>query len=377
MADWLWAVMFVCGLALGAVLGYTLLRQRDEQRERRQEETMRDSFDRLAQKALNEVLDRNAAQQDERLDGTLRPMRDTLKQTREKLNEIENKRHEHYGSLEAKLEKAGQDQEKLRQETNKLSGALLKPDVRGHWGEIKLDRLLELAGMEQGRDFDKQVQTEGGRPDVVVRMPGNRNLVIDAKSPLVAYQDALREQDPKLRQKHLETYADQMRQMVLDLEKKKYWTQIENTLDFIVMFVPADHLLDAALEQKPQLMEDAFKKKILLTTPSSLMAVLRIVEHCWKQQKLTENAEEIRDLGNKLVEHAASFLKHMETFRSNLNKCVTAYDTATGSWRRGVHPTLKKFQELGISGEALEPPAKLETHAEKTFPAPPARDDAD
>lgn len=400
MVDWLWATMIVfgVGLALGLVLGaglsYALLHHRDKRRDRQQEEKLaharqeqeeertrkhqeqQQKLEQIFTLLANKALDRNTEQQRERLDDTLRPMHKTLQQTNEKLNEIENKRYEHYGSLEKLLVRATQGQDKLRQETQELSNSLAKPDVRGHWGEFKLERLLEVAGMKQYCDFDKQVQIEGGRPDVVVRMPGNRNLVIDAKLPLIAYQNAVREQDPDLRKKHLEAHADQMRQKVLELEKKKYWAHIENTLNFVVMFVPADHLLDAALEQKPQLMEDAFKKKILLTTPSSLMAILQAVEHCWKQQQLTENVEEIHNLGKKLLDHAANFLKYMETFRISLNKCVTAYDKATGSWKRGVHPTLKDFQKRGISGEVLEPPAKLETHAQKTFPAPAARDDA-
>ena len=398
MVDWLWATMFVFGLGLaiglviGAGLGYLLLHRHDKQREFQQEEklareraeqqqnleqlreTMRDSFARLALEAL----DRNAAQQGERLDSTLRPVRETLQQTREKLDEIENKRYEHYGSLEGRLLMAVESQRELRKETKILSDALASPGTRGHWGEVKLERVLECAGMKQYcRDFDKQVSIKGGgRPDVVVQMPGDRNLVIDAKLSLVAYQDALREQDPDLKKKHLVTHADQMRQKVLELEKKKYWAQIENTLNFVVMFVPADHLLDAALEQKPLLMEEAFKKKILLATPSSLMGILQAVEHCWQQQKLAENTKEIRDLGENLIGYANNFLKHMKTFHDSLNKCVAACEAATGSWRHRIHPTLKKFHELGVNSKVSEPPAKLETRVEKRFPDLPTRDDA-
>ena len=402
MADWLWATMFVfglglaIGLAIGAGLGYFLLHRHDRRRERQQEEKLaherreqeeertrerqeqqrklEDSFDLLARRAL----DRNAEQQRERLDSTLRPMHETLQETRKQLKEIENKRHEHYGGLEGRLLMAVESQRELRKETQILSDALAKPDMRGHWGEVKLERVLECAGMRQYcRDFDKQVQIKGGgRPDVVVQMPGDRNLVIDAKLSLVAYQNALREQDPSLKQKHLETHADQMRQKVLELEKKKYWAQIENTLNFVVMFVPADHLLDAALEQRPLLMEEAFKKKILLATPSSLMGILQAVEHCWQQQKLAENTKEIRDLGDNLIGYANNFLKHMKTFHDSLNKCVDACEAATGSWRHRIHPTLKKFHELGVSSRVSEPPAKLETRVEKKFPDLPTRDDA-
>ena len=389
MADWLWAVMFVCGLALGAVLGYTLLRQRDEQRERRQEEerererreqqrnleqlreTMRDSFARLAQEAL----DRNARQQTERLDGTLRPMRETLRETREKLDEIERERHKHYGSLTQQLEAAVQAEHRLREETQNLSRALASPNVRGAYGEITLRRLIELAGMVPHCDFVEQEKTERRRPDVVVRMPGGRVLPIDAKAPLEAYLEAHREPEPQRQRELLKAFAAQMRQMVLDLAKKEYWEEFDNALDFVVMFVPGDQFLNAALEQLPKLMDEALERKVLLTTPSSLMGILRAVAYGWNQQQLAENAEQIRKLGRDLHDRVATFLNHLARVGKSLGGGVDAYNKAVGSWQSRIQPALSRFRELGAEGKDAAPPEELSA-LPRSVPAPPARDDA-
>lgn len=389
MADWLWAVMFVCSLALGAVLGHALLRQRDEQRERRQEEerarerqeqqqhleqlreTMRDSFARLAQEAL----DRNAAQQSERLDSTLRPVRETLRQTREKLDEIEKERHAHYGSLKQQLEAAVQAENQLRRETQNLSRALASPNVRGAYGEITLRRLIELAGMVPHCDFVEQEKTERRRPDVVVRMPGDRVLPIDAKAPLEAYLEAHREQDPQRQRERLKAFAAQMRLMVLDLARKEYWAEFDNALDFVVMFVPGDQFLNAALEQLPELMDEALGRRVLLATPSSLMAILRAVAYGWNQQQLAENAEQIRGLGRDLHDRVATFLSHLGKIGRNLGGGVDAYNKAVGSWQSRVQPVLTKFRELGAEGRDSDPPEELSA-LPRSAPAPDARDDA-
>lgn len=347
MTTWIWALMFVCGLSVGIIVGLWVSQRRDQQHLGQLNQTLRESFSALSVEAL----ERNAERQRDSLENTLKPLQETLERARKQIDEIEKERHTHYGRLTQQLQDAVTSQEQLRRETQTLSQALARPQVRGSYGEVTLRRIIELAGMTAHVDFVEQAQQDSGRrPDVVVRLPENRVLPIDAKAPLQKYSDAYRESDPERQKALLREFAGSVRAMVTDLSRKEYYAGFasENSLDFVVMFVPGDQFLNAALEQDPALMDDALQKKVLLATPSSLMAILRAVAYGWNQQKVAENAERIRDLGYQLCERVAVFSEHMAALGKSLGGSVGRFNRMVGSWESRVLPTSDKFRELGV-----------------------------
>lgn len=347
MNTWIWALMFVSGLSIGIIVGLWVSQRRDQQHLGQLNQTLKDSFSALSVEAL----ERNAERQRNSLENTLKPLQETLDRARKQIDEIEKERHTHYGRLTQQLQDAVTSQEQLRRETQTLSQALARPQVRGSYGEVTLRRIIELAGMTAHVDFVEQAQQDSGRrPDVVVRLPENRVLPIDAKAPLQKYSDAYRESDPERQKALLREFAGSVRAMVTDLSRKEYWAGFasENSLDFVVMFVPGDQFLNAALEQDPELMDYALQKKVLLATPSSLMAILRAVAYGWNQQKVAENAERIRDLGYQLCERVAVFSEHMAALGKSLGGSVGRFNQMVGSWESRVLPTTGKFRELGI-----------------------------
>lgn len=347
MNTWIWALMFVSGLSIGIIVGLWVSQRRDQQHLGQLNQTLRESFSALSVEAL----ERNAERQRDSLENTLKPLQETLERARKQIDEIEKERHTHYGRLTQQLQDAVTSQEQLRRETQTLSQALARPQVRGSYGEVTLRRIIELAGMTAHVDFVEQAQQDSGRrPDVVVRLPENRVLPIDAKAPLQKYSDAYRESDPKRQKVLLQEFAGSVRAMVTDLSRKEYWAGFasENSLDFVVMFVPGDQFLNAALEQDPELMDYALQKKVLLATPSSLMAILRAVAYGWNQQKVAENAERIRDLGYQLCERVAVFSEHMAALGKSLGGSVGRFNQMVGSWESRVLPTTSKFRDLGV-----------------------------
>lgn len=347
MTTWIWVLMFVSGLSIGIIVGLWVSQRRDQQHLGQLNQTLRESFSALSVEAL----ERNAERQRDSLENTLKPLQETLDRARKQIDEIEKERHTHYGRLTQQLQDAVTSQEQLRRETQTLSQALARPQVRGSYGEVTLRRIIELAGMTAHVDFVEQAQQDSGRrPDVVVRLPENRVLPIDAKAPLQKYSDAYRESDPERQKALLREFAGSVRSMVTDLSRKEYWAGFasENSLDFVVMFVPGDQFLNAALEQDPELMDYALQKKVLLATPSSLMAILRAVAYGWNQQKVAENAERIRDLGYQLCERVAIFSEHMAALGKSLGGSVGRFNQMVGSWESRVLPTTSKFRDLGI-----------------------------
>ena len=347
MNTWIWALMFVSGLSIGIIVGLWVSQRRDQQHLGELNQTLKDSFSALSVDAL----ERNAERQRDSLENTLKPLQETLERARKQIDEIEKERHTHYGRLTQQLQDAVTSQEQLRRETQTLSQALARPQVRGSYGEVTLRRIIELAGMTAHVDFVEQAQQDSGRrPDVVVRLPENRVLPIDAKAPLQKYSDAYRESDPERQKALLREFAGSVRTMVTDLSRKEYWAGFasENSLDFVVMFVPGDQFLNAALEQDPELMDYALQKKVLLATPSSLMAILRAVAYGWNQQKVAENAERIRDLGYQLCERVAVFSEHMAALGKSLGGSVGRFNQMVGSWESRVLPTTSKFRDLGV-----------------------------
>jgi DNA recombination protein RmuC len=329
-----------------------------------------EAFLKLAQenlKQFNIQAQGELSKKEQAIEHLIKPIKEVLEKTEKQIRDIERDRKEAYGSITKHLETMAQTQQLLHGETRNLAQALRRPEVRGQWGEMTLKRLVELAGMVQYCDFFEQEHTaseEGSiRPDMIVRMPGGREIVVDVKTPLDAYLNAVEALDDKLRDQHLAHHARKVRERIRELASKSYWSQFKNSPDFVVLFIPGDHFLSAALDKDPQLLEDALRQKVILATPTSLVALLRAVAFGWNQQAITENAEKIRDLGEDLYKRLATFTGHLARLGKNINSSVEHYNSAVGSFQRQVMPGARKFSELGITepktSETLEPVEKI------------------
>lgn len=303
------------------------------------------------------------SQKEKSIEQLVKPIREALQKTEQQIREIEKDRKEAYGSLHRHLESMARAQEHLQGETRNLVQALRRPEVRGQWGELTLKRVVELAGMVDHCDFYEQEHTvvEGGamRPDMIVRMPDSREIVVDVKTPLDAYLSALEAGDDAQRGRELDRHARKLRERVAELSKKAYWSQFRNAPDFVVLFIPGEQFLSAALERDRDLLEEALRQKIILATPTSFVALLRAVAFGWRQQALAENADRIRQLGEELYQRLATFTEHLGRVGRSLGSSVEHYNKAVGSLERQVLPSARKMDELGIrarkSVEELEP----------------------
>ncbi|MBI3778094.1 MAG: DNA recombination protein RmuC [Gammaproteobacteria bacterium] len=299
------------------------------------------------------------------VENLIKPVRDALEKTEQQIRLMENERKQAYGSLTKHLETMTQTQQLLQGETRNLVQALRRPEVRGQWGELTLKRIAELAGMVEHCDFYEQenTSTEEGRmrPDMIVRMPGGREIVVDVKTPLDAYLSAVEATDDETRRKHLEHHARKVRERVRELSSKSYWTQFKNAPDFVILFIPGEQFLTAALDLDRELIEDAMKQKVILTTPTSFVALLRAVAYGWRQESLAANAEKIRDVGEELYGRLATFSEHLMKLGRSLNGAVADYNKAVGSYEAKLLPGARKFSEMGVGGDkALAEPEPIE-----------------
>ena len=304
-------------------------------------------------------------QKEKAVESMVRPIREALEKTEQQVRLMEKERKEAYGALHKHLETMAQTQLLLQGETRNLVQALRRPEVRGQWGEMTLKRLAELAGMVEHCDFSAQetVSGEDGkmRPDMVVRMPDGREIVVDVKTPLDAYLSAVEAPDDATRTRHLEHHARKLRERVRELAAKAYWNQFRNAPDFVVLFIPGDQFLSAALDADHALLEDALKQKIILATPTSFVALLRAVAYGWRQEALAANADRIREVGEDLYQRLAVFTEHLSRLGGSLEGSVSAFNKAVGSFDSKVLPGARKFVEMGVTPKKpLEPPAPLE-----------------
>ncbi len=329
-----------------------------------------EQFLKLAQenlKQFNVQAQGELSKKEQSIEYMVKPIKELLEKTEKQIREIEHDRKEAYGSISKHLESMAQTQQLLHGETRNLVKSLRRPEVRGQWGELTLKRLVELAGMVEYCDFYEQEHTttdDGNiRPDMIVRMPGRREIVIDVKTPLDAYLDATEASDDQQRDQHLQHHARKVRERIRELASKRYWGQFKQSPDFVVLFIPGDHFLSAALERDSALLEDALKQKVILATPTSLVALLRAIAFGWNQQSITDNAEKIRDLGEDLYKRLCTFTGHMNKVGKSLDNSLEHYNKAVGSFERQVLSGARKFTEMGISAnkklESLEPIEKL------------------
>ncbi len=306
------------------------------------------------------------------------PIRETLDKYRQMLGEISEKQAGHYTSLMDQVKALIDSEKSLRDETGKLATALSAPQVRGRWGEITLRRVAELAGMVEYCDFYEQestADTEKGRlrPDMTVRLPNNRVVVVDAKAPLKAYLEALECGTPHDRKAKLEKFAGHVRDRVNELSRKEYWEQFkEATPEFAVLFMPGEQFLGAALQEDPSLMEDAFLCKVVVATPATLIALLKAVAYGWRQEAMAKNARQISDLGKQLYERLSKMAEHFQDMGKHLDQSVSAFNRAMGTLETRVMVTARRFRELQattadeiVTIEPVDQKSRLPAHEEQ------------
>jgi DNA recombination protein RmuC len=346
-----------------------------------------DTFLKLAREVFGTDQARATAtlkEREEAIKQLVEPLKLALARQEERAQALERTHLESTGKLSGQIENLVKVQDLLQRETRNLTTALRRPEVRGRWGEITLRRVVELAGMSEHCDFTEQahVSAEGGamRPDLVVRMPEERCIVVDAKTPLDAYLAAVEAPDDDARREALSRHARQVEERVRELGRKSYWEQFEHSPEFAVLFLPGDQFLSAALAEKPELIDSALKQRIIVTTPSTLMALLKVIAYGWRQSRVTENAREIRELGQDLHKRLGVFVGHLQKVGRSFGSAIDAFNSAVGSLERNVLPQARKFTELGATPDApIDPVDQLEkgvralasTPAVEADPLPP------
>jgi DNA recombination protein RmuC len=307
------------------------------------------------------------AKRQEAIEQLLRPIGDQLGKYEAGMQRLEVERQRAYTSLTEQMKHLSSSHDQLQKETRNLVTALRAPQTRGRWGELQLRRVVEMAGMLEHCDFEEQVTSDadGGRlrPDMVVHLPGNKNVAVDAKVPMQAFLDANEADDEALRRVSLASHGRQMKAHVDALSKREYWKRVDPSPEFVVAFIPGDPLLSTALEHEPGLMEYAVANHVLLATPTSLIALLRAVAYGWQQESLAENAREVQLLGAELYRRLSVLGDHVSAVGKGLNTAVAAYNKAVGSLEGRVLVTARRFAEMGVVGvgEALDPPSVVDS----------------
>ena len=282
----------------------------------------------------------------------LSPIADALKKTESQIGSIEKNRNQSFGELKQELLELRGTQNLLQSETRNLVNALRKPQVRGLWGEQTLKRVVEVAGMVQHCDFTEQATTDGEqrlRPDMVVSLPDDRLVVVDAKTPLQAYLDALESTSDEDINTNMARHVQHIKTHIKQLSSKQYWDAFSNTPEFVVMFIPGEQFLSAALDKDPSLFDEALKQNVILATPNSLIALLKTISYGWRQVELAKNAENIRKIAEDLYKRLNTFTTHISNIGKNLERSNKAYNDAVGSLERSVLPGARKFTEMGIN----------------------------
>lgn len=282
------------------------------------------------------------------LESAARPVTDALERMEARLRELEASRQHMQGGLDQQLTQ-------LSRETVALSKALRVPNARGRWGELTLRRVAELSGMSGFCDFSEQESSGSMRPDMIVRLPGGRTLAVDAKAPLAGYLDAEGAQDEASRNAGLERHAQQIARHVLQLSAREYWTQFQPAPDLVVLFLPGDHFLSAALEKEPELLERSIARRVLIATPVTLISVLKGAAFGWKQERLAKNAEELRKIAGEFHDRARAFAAYYADSGHHLAKAMEAYNRSVASWESRLQPSIRRMRELGVGGTAEVP----------------------
>jgi DNA recombination protein RmuC len=316
--------------------------------------------------AHSKTADADLAKRHAAIESLVKPLDQKLGQFGERIKEIEQARNEAYGAIQAQVKHLAEGQAALGGETRKLVQALRAPKTRGRWGEMQLRQVFEMAGMAENVDYEleKSVGTDEGlrRPDAVVRIPGGKSIVVDAKTPLEAYLDALEAETPDQQQAALARHANHVKTHVRQLASKSYQSALGETPDFVVMFIPGETFVSAAAEADPGLIEYAFENKVLIATPTTLMALVKSIAYGWQQEKMAENAVEVQKTAKELYDRLATFSKNLASVGRSLSSSVNNYNKAVGSLEARVLPSARRFEAMGVvsNGAELEDPGQVE-----------------
>ena len=347
----------VCALLIGIITGWIIGKRSATDTIDTVEENFKSVFQALAAEQMDKNTERFFKLADER-DKTARTqltqhqeaVAGLMKPLSEKIEQIDKQRQEMFGRLANELKRVTEANEKLRLETTNLTNALRQPQVRGRWGETTLRRVVELAGMVEHVDFVEQesTTTEAGRlrPDMTINMPNGHSVVVDSKVALDAYLQANNETDEAKRKDILIRHARHMRDHMTQLSQKQYWDHLSAGTEFVVMFVPGEHFLTAALSNDTNLIDDSMQKRVVIATPSTLIALLRAIEYGWRHAALETNAREISQLGKELYRRSNTFIGHLAKVKKGLQNAVDAFNSAVGSFERQLLPGMRKFKEL-------------------------------
>jgi DNA recombination protein RmuC len=331
------------------------------------------SFDKLRAESEGDLTARQEA-----IAGLVQPLKDVLRKYEQEIQQIEAQRQEAYGSLKQHLLLLGETQAQLQRETANLVTALRKPQVRGRWGEITLHRLAELAGMVDRCDFYEQptVSSEERlvRPDMVVHIPGGREIIVDSKVALDAYLDAIEAPSEELKQQHLARHAAQVRRHMEQLGSKAYWDHLPKAPEFVVLFLPGDPFLGAAVERDPALIENGMAQRVVIATPNTLIALLLAVHHGWRQEEITKNAQLISELGKQVYKRISILWEHLDSLRWAIDKAVEAWNRVVGSLEHQVLPSVRRFRDLKATTAEEIPPLEEVDRTTRALPPPPGED---
>ncbi|MEO5668204.1 MAG: DNA recombination protein RmuC, partial [Bdellovibrionota bacterium] len=330
------------------------------------------SFLELAQSSfskLHEMAKGDLEKREISIAGLVKPVQESLSKFDAKIQDIEKARVGAYESLTQQLRSMGEAQGQLRSETQNLVRALANPRVRGRWGETQLRRVIELAGMLNYCDFQEQasVETEEGRlrPDVIIKLPQGKTIIIDAKAPLSAYLESMEATDESVKQERMQHHARLVKGHIQDLSRKSYWAQFEDNLEFVIMFLPGENFYQSAIESDPELIEFAFKNNVIPATPATLISLMKAIAYGWRQEALAANSKKISELGKDLYKRLITMSGHVSQVGKNLNNAVDSYNKAVSSLETRVLTGARKFKDLAVDDPTmvLENPELIDIQA--------------